>query len=128
MQRHMNDELTPYITKMYCYYKYLNFSDYDLLNMIDNLLENHYSKVYQARNQIDEFHLVKFIKTSDGPIAYTYCHAHNVAVNRFKDVLVPLSTAFLGAKRTLNKNLLESILDTNTKVAPSELRCLLEKW
>lgn len=108
-----------YVVKLYHLFKYLNFSDYELINWVENANENSYSDVYRLRDKIDEFRLVKFKQLEAGPVAYTKCHSQAVAIQRMKDVLGPLSN--LGIQAKVDVDLLDKMLETNTKKADSEL-------
>ena len=105
-----------YITKIGIYYKYLDYSDYEFKNFFANLISNPYSSAYQKYLEIDEFKCVKFAYTPIGVVAYTKCNDHQVAVDRFKDVLIPVTVAN-DKQKIIDTKLFESILDTNTKVA-----------
>lgn len=108
-----------YVVKLYHLFKYLNFSNYELINWVENANENSYSDVYRLRDKIDEFRLVKFKQLESGPVAYTKCHSQAVAIQRMKDVLGPLSN--LGIQAKVDVDLLNKMLETNTKKANSEL-------
>lgn len=108
-----------YVVKLYHLFKYLNFSNYELINWVENANENSYSDVYHLRDKIDEFRLVKFKQLEAGPVAYTKCHSQAVGIQRMKDVLGPLSN--LGIQAKVDVDLLDKMLETNTKKADSEL-------
>ena len=108
-----------YVVKLYHLFKYLNFSDYELINWVENANENSYSDVYRLRDKIDEFRLVKFKQLEAGPVAYTKCHSQAVGIQRMKDVLGPLAN--LGIQAKVDVDLLDKMLETNTKKADSEL-------
>lgn len=105
-------------------FKYIGYSNYDLINFVENLLDNPYSDAYKLRQQIDEFHLVKFRQLSEGPVAYTICKTTECAVSRFKDVLVQLSK--VGINRPVDTSLLKLQLDTNVKLAEDKILPLLK--
>lgn len=111
--------MNVYVVKLYHLFKYLNYSNYELLNWVENANENSYSDVYRLRDKIDEFRLVKLKQLEAGPVAYTKCRSHQVAIQRMKDVLGPLSD--LGIQSKVDVDLLDKMLDTNTKKANSEL-------
>ena len=111
--------MNVYVVKLYHLFKYLNFSNYELLNWVENANENSYSDVYHLRDRIDEFRLVKLKQLEAGPVAYTKCHSQAVAIQRMKDVLGPLSN--LGIQAKVDVDLLDKMLDNNTKKANSEL-------
>lgn len=108
-----------YVVKLYHLFQYLNFSNYELINWVENANENSYSDVYRLRDKIDEFRLVKFKQLEAGPVAYTKCHSQAVGIQRMKDVLGPLSN--LGIQSKVDVDLLDKMLETNTKKANSEL-------
>ena len=105
-------------------FKYIGYSNYEMVNMIENLISNPYSDVYKLRDQIDEFGLVKFRRLSDGPVAYTVCKASECAESRFKEVLVPLAET--GVKHNVDTSLLKLQLDTNVHVAEDRMLLLLK--
>lgn len=108
-----------YVLKLYHLFKYLGYSDYDLLNLVENTMENKYSDSYKMYQQLDEFKLVKFKQLAQGPIAYTYCHNTSCAINRFKEDLLPISA--LGITESVDTKLLSSMIDTNTQVSEPEI-------
>ena len=119
MEKSVIKSMNVYVVKLYHLFKYLNFSNYDLLNWVENANENSYSDVYRLRDKIDEFRLVKFKQLEAGPVAYTKCRSQQVAIQRMKDVLDPLSN--LGIQAKVDVDLLDKMLETNTKKANSEL-------
>lgn len=119
MEKSVIKVMNIYVVKLYHLFKYLNFSNYDLINWIENANENSYSDVYRLRDKIDEFRLVKFKQLEAGPVAYTKCRSQAVAIQRMKDVLGPLSN--LGIQAKVDVDLLSNMIDTNTKKADSEL-------
>lgn len=108
-----------YVLKLYHLFKYLGYSDYELINLIENAMENRYSDAYKVYQKLDEFKLVKFKQLAQGPIAYTYCHDKYCAIKRFKDDLLPICP--LGVSDSVDSKLLSSMIDTNTKIAESEI-------
>ena len=108
-----------YVVKLYHLFQYLGYSNFDLINWAENANENHFSDVYKLRNKLDEFRLVKIKQLDAGPVAYTQCHTQDVAIQRMKDVLDPLSK--LGIQDEVDIDLLNKMLDNNTKKANSEL-------
>ena len=114
------DIIKTYITKIGIYYKYLDYSDYEFKNFFANLTANPYSSAYRKYLEIDEFKCVKFIYTPIGAIAYTKCNDHQVAVDRFKDVLIPVFVVN-DTQKKVDTKLFGAILDTNTKIANTYL-------
>ena len=108
-----------YVVKLYHLFQYLGYSNFDLINWAENANENCFSDVYKLRNKLDEFRLVKIKQLDAGPVAYTRCHTQDVAIQRMKDVLDPLSK--LGIQDEVDVDLLNKMLDNNTKKANSEL-------
>lgn len=102
-----------YQVKLYHLYKYLGFSDYDLLNFVEDTMNNPYADTYKRYQEIDEFHLVYFNQTDEGPVVNTNCKDKQVAIQRFKDVLIPLTET--ATTDPVDEYLLESMLDYNTK-------------
>lgn len=96
---------------MYHLYQYLGFSDYDLVNMVENMLHNKYSQEYKLYHQLDEFKVVKYQQLSEGPVAYTQCKDKSCAIQRFKDELLYICPQ--GKK--IDQQLLSAMIDTNTK-------------
>lgn len=119
MEAGVIEVMDVYAVKLYHLFKYLNFSNYELINWVENANENSYSDVYRLRDKIDEFRLVKFKQLELGPVAYTKCHSQAVAIQRMKDVLGPLAN--LGIQAKVDVDLLDKMLETNTKKADSEL-------
>lgn len=113
--------MQAYVLKLYHLFKYLGYSDYELINLIENANENRYSDAYKVYQKLDEFKLVKFKQLVPGPIAYTYCHNKDCAIKRFKEDLLPICP--LGISDSVDSKLLSSMIDTNTKIAePGILR------
>lgn len=108
-----------YVLKLYHLFKYLGYSDYELINLIENAMENRYSDAYKVYQKLDEFKLVKFKQLAQGPIAYTYCYDKYCAIRRFKDDLLPICP--LGISDSVDSKLLSSMIDTNTKIAEPEM-------
>lgn len=108
-----------YVVKLYHLFQYLGYSNFDLINWAENANENRFSDVYKLRNKLDEFRLVKLKQLDAGPVAYTQCHTQDVAIQRMKDVLGPLSK--LGIQDEVDIDLLNKMLNTNTKKASAEL-------
>lgn len=109
-----------YVVKLYDLFKYLGYTDNQLINLIANLQENKYSDAYKLYHQLDEFQLVKYKQLGEGPVAYTTCNSRNCAVQRFKDELLPISP--LGVRSSVDKPLLANMLIYNTKEADDEMR------
>lgn len=109
-----------YVVKLYDLFKYLGYTDNQLINLIANLQENKYSDAYKLYHQLDEFQLVKYKQLGEGPVAYTTCNSRKCAVQRFKDELLPISP--LGVQSSVDKSLLANMLIYNTREADDEMR------
>lgn len=119
------DSVKTYVLKLYHLYQYLGFSDYQLLNFINNCLDNPYSNAYKTYQRLDEFKLVKFCQLAEGPIAYTQAKDRLVAIQRFKDDLIPMSRQEI-TQTKFDDVLFSNMVDNNTQEADDKLIKLIK--
>lgn len=108
-----------YSINMHLLYKYVGFTDNQIMNFLDSILIKGKNETMEnLHNELDEFNAVKFIyENSCVAKIYTMCHNRSVAIERLKEVMLPLSEAYNEYKPNTkwNKDLFLDILERNTK-------------
>ncbi len=107
--------MNTYFIKLNPVFEDVGLSDFDCLNLVAKVSTKVSSRAYRKRQEVDEFHLVKFRILHDGPIAYTECHSPNVASQRFYDELSPLLYFTRNRKKKFDLDKFKQALYNNTE-------------
>lgn len=108
-----------YAVKLYYLTKYLGYSKRNINILVERSLlgddnNNHYKSIL---DELDPFHIVRFLMTKEGPIVYTLATKKEVAKDRFMDVLDILfkSQENANIREKYDSKLFYNMLETNTK-------------
>lgn len=108
--------MKTYLVKLNPIFEEIGLSDFDCLNLVAKVSNHVSSRAYRKRQEVDEFHLVKFKILHDGPIAYTKCHSPNVASQRFYDELSPLLPLTKNRKKKFDLDKFKQVLYNSIEI------------